>query len=259
MGHERIGFLPRTKQWNAIVEQLSSYDGDEQDVAKIMHDTLNAIKKTYEAMPFDESVIKALSFLGTLAFSAKQDDQIEYLNRNGYEVDSNLSLFSLMASAQKYIATEKGSLEINKIAKDSALQAVIEYQQAYQTNQLSFLPEQTDKAWKDAGTGAAFCQLSRAFFAAFTDRQIKYYVERVAASSIDDYDALRAFSTQLTTQSNAISGHAFDISKITQSFAAGWFNKNATVSFPDETKVQGFLHTAFGKLREEFRREAEGK
>ncbi len=259
MGHERIGFLPRTKQWNAIVDQLVAYDGDEQDVLKIMYDTLRAIKKTYEDMHHDESVIKALSFLGTLAFSAKQENQIDYLNQNGYDVDSNLSLFSLMASAQNYISTETGSLEINKIAKDSALQAVIEFQQAHQTNQISFLPDQTESAWKKAGTGAAFCELSRAFFAAFTDRQIKYYVERAAASSIDNYNALQAFSTQLTTQSNAISEHAFDISKITQSFAAGWFNNNAKSSFPDEAKVQGFLYVAFGKLREEFRREAEGK
>ncbi len=25
MGHERIGFLPKTKQWKAIVDQLTNY------------------------------------------------------------------------------------------------------------------------------------------------------------------------------------------------------------------------------------------
>jgi hypothetical protein len=42
MGHERIGFLPRTKQWNAIVEQLSSFGGDPSSVAQIANDTLKS-------------------------------------------------------------------------------------------------------------------------------------------------------------------------------------------------------------------------
>lgn len=28
MGHVHIGFLPHTRQWNAIVDQLSPYDND---------------------------------------------------------------------------------------------------------------------------------------------------------------------------------------------------------------------------------------
>lgn len=35
MGHVRIGFLPHTRQWNAIVEQLSLYDNDANVVAII--------------------------------------------------------------------------------------------------------------------------------------------------------------------------------------------------------------------------------
>lgn len=58
MGHERIGFLPHTKQWQGIVDQLASFSGGEISTAQIANKTLNAVKKTYEAMPFDESVIK---------------------------------------------------------------------------------------------------------------------------------------------------------------------------------------------------------
>jgi hypothetical protein len=259
MGHERIGFLPRSQQWRGIVVQLSMYDGNKESVLRIANDTLNAIRKVYENMPFDESVVKAVSYLATLAFSAKQANQVDYLNENGYSVDSSISLFSLMASAQKYITTENGSLEVNKIAKDAALQAVMQYQQNHQTNQTSFLYDESANVWQSAGTGAAFCELARSFFAAFTDRQIKYYVERVAASSIGNYTSLQSFTQQLSEQSQAISDHAFEISKLTQSFAAGWFNKNAVSSLPVANQVQDFLSLSFNKLREELRREVEGK
>ena len=34
MGHERIGFIPKTKQWQLIVAQLQNYNHDKTAVAK---------------------------------------------------------------------------------------------------------------------------------------------------------------------------------------------------------------------------------
>lgn len=151
-------------------------------------------------------------------------------------VDSQISLFSLMASAQDYIATETGSLETNKLAKDAAMQAVIDYQERHKTKQISLFAEQSDNVWGDAGAGAAFCELSCTFFASFTERQLKYYIERAAASSIDNYDTLKAINHQLSEQSKAIAEHTFEISKLVQSFYAGWFNKQISL-FSGEYQV----------------------
>jgi hypothetical protein len=255
MGHERIGFLPKSKQWLGIIRDIAAYEEDNDSIKLIAENTLRAIRKNYEAMPFDESVIKAISFLTAISFSAKQSDQINYLNSLGYGIDSNMSLYSLMSSAQNLIATENGSLEINKIAKDAALQSIIDYQRKHSSNQLSLFGEETANIWKSVGTGAAFCELARSFFAAFTERQIKYYLDRAAASSIGDYAKLQSFSQKLTEHTKAISDHAFDISKIMQSFAAGWFNNYATETLPNENEIKGLLILSFKKLREEFRRE----
>jgi hypothetical protein len=259
MGHVRTGFLPQTKKWNAIVEQLTLFDGDVSIVTSIANETLNAIKKKYESMPFDESVHKAILFLATLAFSAKQTDQVAYLRDKGYSVDDKLSLFSIISSAQKLINTENGSLEVNKIAKDSAMQAIVKYYEIHQNNQLSLWGDDSRSPIQAAGSGAAFCELARSFFSNFTDKQIKYYIERVAASSINDYDKLNKFSVALTAQSNAITDHAFETSKLVQSFAAGWFNKYSISNPPSESQITGFLRHSFEKMREEFRREAGGK
>jgi len=258
LGHERIGFLPQTRQWQAITGQLASFDSGSVSVAQIANKTLDAVKRTYEAMPFDESIIRAMSFLATLSYSANQTNQTDFLNNNGYVVDSQISLFSLMESAQEYITTEAGSLEINKIAKDATIQAIIEYQDRHKTEQLSLFTEQSDSVWSKAGTGAAFCELSCAFFASLTERQLKYYIERVAASSIDNYETLHSFNKQLSAQSKAIAEHTFEISKLVRSFSAGWFNKNSVHSLPTEQQIIGFLSMSFGKLREELRREADG-
>jgi hypothetical protein len=258
MGHERIGFLPHTKQWKAIIDQLSIFGDGVTSTAQIANETLNAVKQTYESMPFDESVTKAVYFLAILTYSARQENQVNFLNENGYDIDDQISLLSLMKSAQTYISTDSHSLETNKIAKDAVMQAIIEYQQNHKTGQLSLLLENSENVWSTAGTGSAFCEMARTFFASFTERQLRYYIERAAASSIDDYDTLQAFNQQLSAQSNSIAEHTFEISKLTQSFAAAWYNKHFTNSLPDKGQVEGFLRMSFGKLREEFRREAEG-
>jgi len=259
MGHERTGFLPKTKQWNDIVRQLSDYKGDNESVKNITNDTLSCIRKTYEQMPYDESVTKAIKFLALISYSAKQTDQVSFLNQNGCTVDNKLSLFSLMNSAKNYIDTKTGSLETNKIVRDAVLQAITTYQRKHTSEQLSLFGDQSDSVWKNVGSGAAFCELARSFFAAFTDRQIKYYIERSAASEIDNYAELKSFSARIEQQAEAISHHAFETSKIMQSFAAGWFNKHAVNSIPSDKKVTDFLRNSFGKMREEFRREADGQ
>ncbi len=256
MGHERIGFLPKRKQWNAIVQQLSEYQPSAETTAKIANDTLTCIRKNYEQMPYDESVSKAIKFLAMLSVSANQDNQAAFLRNNGCAVDDKLSLFSLVNSAKNFITTADGSLETNKIARDAVLQAITTYQSHHTSEQLTLFGDNNEPVWKNVGSGAAFCELARSFFAAFTDSQIKYYIERSAASEINDYATLQSFSAGISQTADAISHHAFETSKIMQSFAAGWFNKHAVTSVPADNKITDFLRISFGKMREEFRREA---
>lgn len=255
MGHVRIGFLPHTRQWNAIVDQLSSYDNDEATVAAIADRTLDAVRKEFDGLKYDESVIKAIEYLANIVVSSRQDDQVAFLRENGYSVDNDLSVFGLTTSAKKVIQTEDGSLETNKLARDAAIQAVMEYYEKHSDKQLSLF--RTDNnPFKERGSGREFCELARYFFAAFTERQIRYYIDRAASSVIGDYDNYIRFSDTLTKQSMAITEHAFEISKIMQSFAAGWFNKHALDNAPSNDSVTDFLKISFGKVREEFRLEA---
>lgn len=257
MGHMRTGFLPRGKQWNAIVEQLSLFGGDPTAVRQIAEATLTAIQNNYKKLPTDDSVLKAVTFLATLSYSANQPDQSEFLSQHGYLVDSNMSLFSVLASAQQYITTETGSLEVNKIARDAAMKAVMNYHDDHKNTQLSLFGGEGEDTWRSAGTGAAFCEMARTFVAEFTDRQIRYCLEREAPRAINDFGLLKAFNDTLSSQSVAISSHALDTSKLMQSWAAGWYNNNAVTSLPSDQQVRQFVDFSFHKMREEFRREAD--
>lgn len=253
----RIGFLPRRKQWNDIVEKLSLFGGNPADARQIAEATLKAIQNNYLKLSTDESVIKAVNFLATLAHSANQDDQTTFLNGKGYSVDDNMSLYSILSSAQEYINTEYGSLEANKMTRDAAMKAIMTYYDVHKSEQMTLFGENTENVWSSAGTGAAFCEMARTFFAELTDRQLRYCIEREAARTINDFAQLKSFNDTLTNQTASISAHALDTSKLIQSLAAGWFNKRIILSLPTDEQLRQFTDYSFRKMREEFRREGD--
>lgn len=257
MGHVRIGFLPHTRQWNLIVDRLSAYENDHATIAFIADATLKAVRKEYETLQYDESLIKAIKYLSNIIISTRQENQKAFLQENGFQVEKGISLFTLSNSAQTLIKTKEGSLETNKLARDAAVQAVLEYYQKHDEKQLNLFQVNENNPFNVKGSGREFCELARYFFAAFTEKKILYYIDRTASSTIDNYEQYIRFTDTLSKHSLMITEHAFGISEIMQSFAAGWFNKYALEKTPEEKNITGFLKMSLGKVREELRLEAE--
>ena len=252
MGHERIGFIPKTKQWQAILIQLQNYCGDKETVSKIATDTLDALKKIYSTLPYDPSIIASIRFLATLCSCSGSPDKFRDA---GINIGSTINMYSLLRGADLYLSSESESLETNKLAKDSLMSAIITFQQNHETNQISFAGLEETNVWGEINSGSSFCELARSFVAEYTERNLNYYIERVAASEIDGYSNLVSFNRILKTQSQAIATHSKEISKLMQSFAAGWYNKNACQGIPDDAQITSFLSVTFRKIKEEFRRE----
>ncbi|MBQ3356007.1 MAG: hypothetical protein IJG45_02685 [Oscillospiraceae bacterium] len=252
MGHERIGFIPKTKQWRAIVSQLQGYNEEDAAVAKVASDTLDALRGLYNSLPYDKSIIASVRFLTILCRYSNDTEKLKVI---GIENGSELSMYSLLRGVNQYLSSESDSLETGKLAKDSLMRAIITYQQVHETNQLSFDSVDSECIWNGIDSGAAFCEMARSFVAEFTERNLNYYLERIAASEIRDYSTLISFNHTLKQQSAAIATHSQEISKLMQSFAAGWYNKHSSEAVPNDKKIIDFLSVTFKKIKEEFRRE----
>lgn len=150
----------------------------------------------------------------------------EKLKEIDVEANGDITMYSLLQGANQYLSDESDSMEVGKLAKDSLMNAIISYQQVHETNQLSFDGFDEKSVWSDIDSGAAFCEMTRSFVAEFTERNLNYFLERAAASEIRDYSKLVSFNQNLKKQAEAITIHSQDISKLVQSFAAGWYNKN---------------------------------
>jgi hypothetical protein len=80
-------------------------------------------------------------------------------------------------------------------------------------------------------------------------------LEREASAVSATIEQRELLQRQIRDQIDAVSKHAFETARITQSFAAGWYNRHAKDAVPTDEEIAGFLTIAFGKLREDLRRE----
>lgn len=257
MGHERIGILPRTKRWTSVVSSLASFSDSESNISEIAQKTLRNVQSRFEDIERDSGVQAAFQFLVLFSISAKQNNPSEFLNSHGIKLSDNITPLQIAKAVSEWVSKNSDSNEYASFAQSAAIDAIGEWYQQNQTFQKNLFAGDKNQfeVWRKSADGRGFCELSRLYFSKFTERYLKYFLERAASSSMNSIDARNRFNTELQEHLSEISKHAFETAKITQPFAAGWFNKNAKDSVPSARKIQGFLNIAFKKIKGELLRE----
>jgi hypothetical protein len=259
MGHEREGVLPKTQRWRELVQNIANVGEADVDIAGIVKQTTDNIRDRLSHIEGDESVLAAFKFLVTLAVSSRATSPSEALRESGIDVPPSPSPIALAKALQRWMPTDAPSLEYARIAQNAAVDAIASWlgrEESAEDNLFGIAPQPFD-VWRKAANGAGFCELSRTFFGKFTERYLNYFLEREASAVLPNVQQRERFADALGRHVDDVSRHAFETAKITQSFAAGWFNANARVGVPSDASFRGFLRLALGKLREELRREGQ--
>ena len=257
MGHERVGALPHTKRWRDVVGQMAESSGSREDVAAIANATLQNVRAQFRKIHSDDGVVAAFQFLVALTKSASYSEPGEASFSPRVDLEGNPSTLRLIAQLRSWVEAQGGSREYADIAAKASADAIFLWsaQQGMQGN-LFTGPGDSRDIWQRADNGAGFCEVSRLFFSKFTERYLNYFLEREASASMASISERDRLASQLRDHVDGVSRFAFETSRITQSFAAGWFNNHARDRYPTKDESQGFLSVAFGKMREELMREA---
>ena len=261
MGHERVGTLPRSKRWRDIVAGMSEWGSGDLSVDRIASDTLANVRSRYARMHKDEGVIAAFRFLVTLTTAARDDEPYGALETEGIGLPPGTTLLGLTRALGRYMSQTEGSLEYRQIALSSAAETMAAWtRQTAPAHRPLFGPEEDPLGpWRKAATGRGFCRVARLFFSAYTRRYLEYFLDRAAPAAFADLQSCDRFRDAIREHVDVTARHTFETAKITESFAAGWYNKHAKDRPPTTRETEAFLRLAFGKLREELRREAAGQ
>ena len=256
MGHKRIGLLPTSQRWQDIAQLIAGGRISDAEIANIAEKTIQNIRSRFRDIEQDDGVLGAFQFLVNLAIASREENPQAWLLDIGVELPDNPTPLSFGKAVSAYVEPKKDSPEYGRIALQAASDAISSWYEQNKEHTLSLfeLPEDPFKVWRKAGDGAGFCELSRLFFAKFTQRYLEYFLQRAATVALSGIDERIQFEQQLAKHVDNISLHAFETAKITQSFAAGWFNKRARENIPNEKEIEGFLSIAFGKIRDALQR-----
>ena len=259
MGHERVGALPHSKRWRDVVDQLSASSGTQQEVAELATATLHNVRLQFRKLHTDDGVVAAFQFLLALAKSASSGGLPAESFAPSINLDERPSTLRLVAELRSWVEAQNGSREYADIASKASADAIAIWS-AQQNIQPTLFASNLDsrEIWQRADNGAGFCEVSRLFFSKFTERYLNYFLEREASGSMASVADRDRLASHLREHVDDVSKFAFETSRITQSFAAGWFNNHAREGVPSKDESAGFLSIAFGKMREELMREASG-
>lgn len=256
MGHERVGALPRTKRWVAVVEGIAAAADVDGDVRDLANATLTSVRAQLRGVPGDTGVIAAFQFLLGLALSASAGVDAESIGDLAIDLSTNPSPLTLAGALGRHVADKRQSGEYAELARKAAVDVIAQWTER-QTRQLSFTGEHelVSEVWRRASDASGFCEVSRLFFAKFVERYLNYFLGRAASSQAGGTEARERLATRLQQHVDGVSHRAFETARITQSFAAGWFNRHAREGMPSVEEIAGFVAHSMGKLHEELLRE----
>lgn len=253
MGHKRLGYLPKSKAWRIIVAELAEYALGNAEISSIAQNTLGRVQEQFSSLSNDPSIKCSFEFLLQVSLAFRTENPIKYLAENKILEKEELSLLKLARAASNYKSGEVESHEYQTFARQAAIDAINNWYSNHKDEgeTLFSAGSDTTAVFSKIGNGRGFCEISRLYFSKLTERYLKYFLEREAATKITNINDRKRFSSEIERHVNDISKHAFETARITQSYSAAWYNKRIKGEIPDESVVRGFLSYALGKMKSE--------
>lgn len=255
MGHLRLGTLPKTRDWDQVVDLLvggASADTIASVASRAAHEGLDGAAQ-------DRGMVEALWLLTQLPLAARSEDFLRDLRQCGLDLAEPPSLLELTAAVtaalDDRIQTRGHRTDVGEMAQLAMVETLTAILAARVPTLFGATPTDVRAALSSLATQKQFGALARSFFARFTERYLGYYLSRATSAHVGH--ASRFQTVEEHTHFNAaIQQHCFETAKIVEIFAGDWFSKHKHLGDISQSTTKGFARVAFKKLNAElYRRE----
>ncbi|MBU0717647.1 MAG: hypothetical protein KJ749_05305, partial [Planctomycetes bacterium] len=195
MGHSRLGDLPTSKKWSAVVSTIAAPGGGAEThsaladgVETIAHQALEAAEGGIIAA-FDDPGLRYTFYLLTqLVLAGRETDWERRLAATGIHLAKDDSLFDLTAQLQRaieeHLQTRGGPTDTSEMAQQAAGEAISALTAPNVQTLFGSGRNELLDALRRLSTKTGFARLGQLFFARFMSRFLNFYLSRMTAACV---------------------------------------------------------------------------
>ena len=253
MGHIRLGRLPRSQNWQQLIDLLGA---PAPEVPTVAVATARGANQQLRRLRNDPSLGYCFWLLARLGSAARRPDFTESLAPLGLQADPTDSVPGFIAQVGERARTEleryPGSGPFGELASLALRRALTETVGTEGRSLFGSTLEDLERAFRRHAGPTAFGELSQRFFGDFLARTLRFYVDKELLLHVGPDQGIRnlaesdAFLTDLDR-------YARQSARIVEDFAADWYRKHdwQAEGAISHDEAQAFVAHALTKLRGE--------
>ncbi|HXH50857.1 MAG TPA: hypothetical protein VNM47_16050 [Terriglobia bacterium] len=260
MGHTRLGAIPKSRKWSAVVAELDNLEssalhggpGAVGGVVAVAGRTLQAAETGMDRAVEDPGLSFAFYLLTQLALSARGRDWPQALRRFGIRLSDESSIFDLTLELQsavdRHVSTHSHPNDISEMAQQAVGEAVAALATAESATLFGSGREELQRAIRSLSTRKGFSELGQVFFGRFTARFLNFYLSRLTGEKLSQIGDVSTFNKALQT-------HCEQSARVVRDFCGEWFSKTEYLEGITPENTSRFVAVAVKKLRSELRQQ----
>ncbi|MFE4108462.1 hypothetical protein [Almyronema epifaneia] len=263
MGHTRLGKVPKTQKWTAVVSLIAGSDASgggggggvllADDIQAVSQQTLDAAQEGLKKAIDDLGLRYTFYLLTQLVLAARTEDWVSDLDALGIQLTEDATVFDLTSELQNaidvYIETYAFPTDVSEIAQQAAGEAISELAGTEQIALFSSSREELQRAIRGLSTKKGFSKLGQIFFGRFMSRFLNFYLSRITAANSDS-DRLKQIG-DISRFNDSLRRHCEQSAQIVHDFCGQWYSKTEFEKGIDLSNTSGFMAVAIRKLQDE--------
>jgi hypothetical protein len=255
MGHIRLGYMPRTREWTEVVQLLvQGASANQVAVAAI-----RAVEDGLKQAASDAGVVATVRLLLMIPHAARNDPFSDSLAACSVRVPSDPSFMDVLGgfsdALDAAMPNNRGRTDLGEMAQMAAAETLAATVGAESTSLYGASPDAVRQAFAGLATVNRFGLFARMFFARFTFKTLDYFLSRAAADHVGEG---RRFTTLDTYAefSGALELHCKEAARYVEQFSGEWASREnyETGGTFGGDLVPRFIGGAMNKLVNEFKR-----
>jgi hypothetical protein len=260
MGHTRLGAIPKTRKWSAVVASLfGSHDASAsgvslaEQVPQISRVLIEATAGGLDKAKNDKGVRYCVYLLTQIAVSSRLPDWRQRLVALGISLDDGASIYDLILQYQcavdDYVQTNRCVSDLSEMAQQAAGEALLAAAKRIPVPLFSDGPEDVARILRTVSNKSGFGELGQIFFGRLLARYLNFYLSRLAASHAGA--ASLPSIAGIGDLNDALLSHCQQSALIVRDFCGDWYSATQFREGITPQNTSRFVAVALNKVRAE--------